>query len=179
MDWQDRLWQSVTPHLPAGRVGLWVVPACRPTQWVMPVTTLPSWHDPAEPTPPAGAALQGLLVLACGQATLPWPTLLAQLPPLLAPQAPLLMLIPRGGLIGLRQPSWANRRSYGRWQRDLYDAGWQVQQKALLGGTSWPGPWATAALRLLICQPHGMVPPRRIQFSSKRGGTAPANGWVA
>ncbi|MCA3244558.1 MAG: hypothetical protein INF43_04555 [Alphaproteobacteria bacterium] len=176
MEWVERLWQELTPHLPAGQVGLWVPPTCRPINFTCPATTLPSWHDPAAPAPPGGSALQGLLMFGCGPTPLPWPAMLAALPPFLAPQAPLLLLVPRQGLVALREPGWTNPYSTRQWRRVLHAAGWQVAREVFLGGSSWPGPWATAALRLYVCQRRGLVPPARLQFSSKRGGTAPATG---
>jgi hypothetical protein len=176
MEWVERLWQELTPHLPAGRVGLWAPPACRPTHWACPAPSLPCWHNPAEPAPPSGAALQGLLLLGCGPTPLPWPALLAALPPLLAPQAPLLLLLPRQGLVALRETGWASPYTPRQWRRVLHTACWQVEREILLGGIGWPGPWATAALRLYVCQRQGVIPPARLQFNSKRGGTAPATG---
>jgi len=180
MEWQERLWQTITPTLPAGRVGLWIAPPCRPVAWKLPPTVLPHWHDPAAPTPATGAALQGLLLLGCGPTALPWPALLGQLAPLLAPQAPLLLLVPRGGLVALPSPAWHSSPPAQGWRRALVQTGWRVEQQCLLGGASWPGPWATAALRLYGCQRDGLIPatrlPTRLQFNSRRAGTASATG---
>jgi hypothetical protein len=176
MEWHDQLWQEICPHLPAGRVGLWVPPACRPTPSFHVAQTLLEFHNPSLPSPPSGGAYQGLLVLGVGQVALPWPAFLAQLPPLLAPQAPLLLLAPRRGLVQLREAAWRSPYRARGWQRVLRAAGWQVTEDVLLGGSSWPSPWATAACRLYCCQRQGVVPPTRLQFSSKRAGTAAATG---
>jgi hypothetical protein len=176
MEWQDQLWQEIGPHLPAGRVGLWVAPACRPTAQFHAVHTLPEFHNPSLPKPPSGAAYQGLLLLGVGQAVLPWPALLAQLHPLLAPQAPLLLLTPRHGLVQLPKAVWHSPYRHRGWQRILRAAGWQITEDILLGGCSWPGPWVTAACRLYVCQRKGVIPPTRLQFNSKRAGTAAATG---
>ncbi len=176
MDWQQRLWQELVPHLPHGRVGLWAPLACQPAAFACPDHLLPHWHDLLAPAPPHGSALQGLVILGCGQPALGWTEFLTQLSPLLAPQAPLLVLVPRRGLVQLPALTWQSPYGHRAWQKILLQAGWRISAQHFLGGTAWPSPWASAACRLYTCSPQGTIPPRRVQFNSSRTGVAAASG---
>ena len=176
MHWQHRLWHTVIPHLPSGRVGVWAPAQALPAGLAIPDNTLLEQHDLTDPQLPKGPAYDGLLVLTGGIPTVAWPDFLAQLGTLAAPHAPLLLLTPRKGLVALHQPGWETSTPHPHWPSVLTAAGWPTQTTALLGGDAWPAAWATAACRLYVARRMGGGAPLKVQFKRKVSGTAAATG---
>ena len=178
MHWQHRLWHTVVPHLPSGRVGVWAPPQALPPNLMNPEHTLLEHHTLANPTLPKVAAYDGLLVIAGGIPAVPWVEFLGQLGTLATPHAPLLLLTPRTGLVALHQPGWEAPTPPPHWPTLLQTAGWPAHTTALLGGDAWPAAWATAACRLYVARRMGGATPLKVQFKRKASGTAAATGVV-
>ncbi len=181
MEWQLRIWNQLIPHLPAGRVGLWAPASSLPAPLPTPPEVLLLRTALDTPSPTQGAALQALVVLAGATPPCPWPNFLAQLAPLAAPNAPLLVLVPRTGLVALHQAGWENHATAAEWENHLRQAGWPIFTTTLLGGSAWPAAWATAACRLYVAQRADRSgTPLKVQFKRKTSGTvagtAPATG---
>lgn len=165
-DWQSRLWSEVIPHLPAGRVALWAEANALPIELPTPPETLLVRSALSTEKPPKGTAFNALVVIAAGTPALPWEEFLQALAPLAAPQAPLLLLTPRGGLVGFNKGGWQPTLPPRVWEETLRNAGWGAFSTAYLGGLSWPSPWASAACRLYVAQRRGGGG-MRVQFKRK------------
>jgi hypothetical protein len=172
MTWPHRLWQEVAPHLPAGRVGIWAPEESFVLPLPAPEGCLLEYHNLNSPTLPQGSAYETLLVIAGGEPVLPWADFLAQLAPLAAPNAPLLLVAPRTGLVALHQAGWENAMTNKAWKEVLTQSGWPVFTTTLLGGCAWPHAWATAACRLYVARRKGSGGlPTKVQFKRKASGT--------
>jgi hypothetical protein len=175
--WQHRLWAEVTPHLPAGRVGVWAMSNLLPNPLVAPVATLLEEHNLQQLTHPSGAALQGVILLGAGAPAAGWPSVLATAHSLLAPGAPLLLLAPRQGLLQLPDTAWHSPLNQRAWRQVLRRARFTINHQHYVGGGNAV---ITAACHLWVCgkaaNQVGGVPPTRLQFNSKLRGTAAVKG---
>lgn len=171
-DWPLRLWAELTPYLPAGRVALWADDAALPPNLITPPETLLVRTPLSSPKPPKGAACTALVVVATHPPAICWPDFLAQISPLAGPQAPLLLLVPRTGLMALNEAGWpkANAHPHAFWEDTLRASGWGAFSCAYVGGCAWPAPWASAACRLYVAHRRGSG--TKIQFNRKTSGTA-------
>jgi hypothetical protein len=125
------------------------------------------------PKPPKGTAFNALVVVASGAPSLPWPEFFQALAPLAGPQAPLLLLVPRTGLVALHQTGWDNTYPAIFWENALRASGWGALSSTFVGGCAWPAPWASAACRLYVAQRRGGGGNAvQLQFKRNVSGTA-------
>lgn len=174
-DWRNRLWAEVVPYLPAGRVALWAAPETLPATLDVLSETLLVRTALDATKPPKGTAFNALVVVASGTPPLPWDEFLQALAPLAGPQAPLLLLVPRTGLVALHQTGWENPHPATFWENTLRSAGWGALSSTYVGGCAWPHPWASAACRLYVAQRRGGGGGVRIQFKRKTSAAGTAS----